>query len=277
MTSRCFAFLLILLSLPALAEDLTVTLTKDLDFGEQFAGNGSEAITTANGGVLTVTNNTSGNKIVRVVLNTPTATMTEPSSGQGVLCSAIATNPGTGTFFIIGAGASSTIQVGGTRAALSGTQAPGFYTGPVSIRVTSFLPTANFDTTVNAKFRVLPSIAITKVRNLVFGGATANDVAKTIAPTSSSSARFRVTGGTGKIFSISLPPSTASSNLTTGAGGTTRTINVTGYTSNPSGTGTLDSVLGEAFVDVGATRAAILSNQVQGTYTGSFTVTVTYQ
>lgn len=268
----------LLLAGTAFAEQITITATKSLDFGEQFAGNSGETIPDTNGGTITAKNNTAGDLNVKLQLLTSSVLMTEPNSGKTINCSAIDINPAPGTYSFP-AGSTSTVGVGATRAALSSTQAPGTYTGNIQVRGTVTSTNTNYDVFLPATVRVLPAITITKVRNLAFGGAAANDVARTVSPASANSARFTVTGGTGKMFSIALPPSTSSTNMTTSGGGnpTPRTIVVSSYTSNPSGTGTLDNVTGQATIDVGATRAAIRSNQVQGSYTGSFTVTVTYQ
>jgi len=77
---------------------------------------------------------------------------------------------------------------------------------------------------------------------------------------------FTVTGATGIGFSITLP---ATATITSGANNMT----VNAFASTPSGSGTL--VGGTATVNVGATLN-VGANQVAGTYTGTYPVTVNY-
>jgi hypothetical protein len=77
---------------------------------------------------------------------------------------------------------------------------------------------------------------------------------------------FTVTGAAGIGFSITLP---ATATITSGV----NTMTVNAFTSTPSGTGTL--VAGTATVNVGATLN-VAANQVAGSYTGTYPVTVNY-
>lgn len=83
-------------------------------------------------------------------------------------------------------------------------------------------------------------------------------------------ASFAVTGEGALTYAITLPSTT---NITTGAGDATRTMAVSSFVSNPSGTGTLTA--GAQTLLVGATITTVAS-QVVGAYTGTFTVTVAY-
>jgi hypothetical protein len=80
-------------------------------------------------------------------------------------------------------------------------------------------------------------------------------------------ADFTVTGADGYAYSITLP-----SSITLSDGGV-NTMSVDTFTSNPSGTGTLTG--GSQALAVGATLH-VGANQVAGSYSGSFDVTVTY-
>jgi len=80
-------------------------------------------------------------------------------------------------------------------------------------------------------------------------------------------AAFNVTGQGNATYSITLPASTT---VTSGA----NSMTVDTFTSNPSGTGTL-SAGGSQALTVGATLH-VGASQATGTYTGTFSVTVTY-
>ena len=83
-------------------------------------------------------------------------------------------------------------------------------------------------------------------------------------------ASFAVTGDSTLTYAITLPGTT---NITTGIGDATRTMAVSSFVSNPSGTGALTT--GAQTLLVGATITTVAS-QVAGVYTGTFTVTVAY-
>lgn len=83
-------------------------------------------------------------------------------------------------------------------------------------------------------------------------------------------ASFAVTGDSTLTYAITLPGTT---NITTGIGDATRTMAVSSFVSNPSGTGALTA--GAQTLLVGATITTVAS-QVAGVYTGTFTVTVAY-
>jgi hypothetical protein len=127
--------------------------------------------------------------------------------------------------------------------------------------------------TANATAAVIADITVTTAQNLQFGNATVNDPSKTVLATDTvNAAAFNVSGGANAPYSITLP---GSANMTNGACGANCTIAVSSFTSNPA-SGTL-SAGGTQTVYVGGTRAAILGTQVLGNYSGSFTVTFTYQ
>lgn len=96
----------------------------------------------------------------------------------------------------------------------------------------------------------------------VGSGVTLPATAGTVAP-----AGFTVTGAPGYTYAITLPSST----VITGPGSATMTIN--GFTSSPSGTGTLNSGGSQALA-VGASLN-VSAAQVPGTYTNATAVPVT--
>lgn len=90
-----------------------------------------------------------------------------------------------------------------------------------------------------------------------------------IANAATSAATFMVTGTPGAAYSISLPLDSTVS-LTDGNG---HSMTINSFASNPSATGTLFA--GTQVLSVGATLA-FGSNQLPGSYSGDFSVTVNY-
>lgn len=140
--------------------------------------------------------------------------------------------------------------------------------------------------TANATATVVAPIAITKSADLVFGkfsagtggtvvmstagGRTATGGVVLLTGTGGNAASFSVTGDANATYAITLPTSAAT--ITRSAG--TETMSVDTFTSNPATTGTL-SASGAQTVTVGATLT-VASAQVQGSYTGTFSVAVEY-
>jgi hypothetical protein len=87
---------------------------------------------------------------------------------------------------------------------------------------------------------------------------------------SPASAVFGVTGEAGFTYAITLPTDGA----VTISDGASHTMAVNAFVSNPGTTGTLSGA-GTDTLKVGATLV-VGNNQVPGTYTGSFNVTVSY-
>ncbi len=130
--------------------------------------------------------------------------------------------------------------------------------------------------TGTAKQVVTTALALLNVSDLDFGTAAQGEAAKTVAPGSSENSEngsFAVTGQPNVAYTISLPSSAVT--LTTGGGGANETISVDSFVSSPAATGLLDAS-GAQSLFVGATRAALTTSQVAGTYTGTYTVTVVY-
>ncbi len=138
--------------------------------------------------------------------------------------------------------------------------------------------------TSNISAAIVPAIAITKDTDMNFAHVVASGSAGTVALSLAGSrsatggatlgssigtaaAAFTVSGDPSSLYSISLP---ASATIT--SGGNTMTVN--GFASAPSGTGTI-GVGGTQTLTVGATLQ-VGANQAQGTYTGTFDVTVAY-
>lgn len=125
--------------------------------------------------------------------------------------------------------------------------------------------------TGTAQTRVVAGITLSTPggESIDFGDRARGTGATVIAPAAAASQTFNVTGEPSKVFTITVPGSAVT--LTNGAA----TLSVSSFT-RTAATGTL-SVGGTASFNVGATLQAISAVQAVGTYTGSYTVTVTYQ
>jgi len=169
------------------------------------------------------------------------------------------------------------ISIGGTRAFVPSNSAPGTYTGTHTVRVRYSALTTQKSATASHSVSIMQSILLSVAQSLSFSDAFRGDSASTVSISDSGRAILNVTGQASTPYSITLPANNAiKMSRIGGSGGTTDSIIISSFASNPSGTGTL-STLGTQSISVGATRAAILSNQVIGDYTGTFTVRVTYQ
>ncbi len=140
-------------------------------------------------------------------------------------------------------------------------------------------------TSAGASATVVAPIAIAKTGDLAFGAFTTGAAGETVTinpagvrsavgalvmPGPVSAATFNVTGSGNLSYSITLPASIA---VTTGAATASETMLVTGFSSNPSGTGTLTA--GAQALAVGATITTVAA-QAPGLYTGTFHVSVDY-
>lgn len=146
-----------------------------------------------------------------------------------------------------------------------------------SLLITSHTTFAASDT-AQALQVVESAIAITQQSDLDFGTAVQGDAASTVdADTveTASNASFLVTGEPNKAYNITLPLD-GDVVMNTGTGSTAQEqISVNSYESFPVSTGTLDGT-GQDNLFVGATRSALLPDQVAGSYSSNFTVTVIY-
>jgi len=138
--------------------------------------------------------------------------------------------------------------------------------------------------TSNVSASIVPAITITKNTDMDFANVVAGASAGTVVlstagarsatggatlgnGTGAAAAAFTVSGGPASTYSISVPVS-----ATITSAPNTMTVNT--FTSSPSGTGTLGAG-GTQALSVGATLQ-VGASQAQGTYTGTFDVTVAY-
>jgi hypothetical protein len=135
----------------------------------------------------------------------------------------------------------------------------------------------------NATASIVANISIAKVNDLQFGNIVAGVGATTVSLSTAgvrsgdgnpvlggtvTAASFTVTGDGTSTYAITLPTTTT---LTRAAGAETMTV--TGFGSNPSGTGILTA--GTQNLLVGATLN-VGAGQVAGVYSGTFDVSVAY-
>lgn len=142
-------------------------------------------------------------------------------------------------------------------------------------------------TSANASANIVTAISISKTADLDFGDIVTGGTTGTVVLTAGASpsrtstggttlansvtvgdAVFTVSGQAASTYAITLP----SSPVTLTSGGNTMTVDT--FTSSPTPTGTLSGG-GTETLYVGATLN-VGANQASGTYTGNFSVTVTY-
>jgi hypothetical protein len=133
---------------------------------------------------------------------------------------------------------------------------------------------ASSDTeSATATITIIESIDLVKNLDLRFPQASRGESAATVAPGDSEAATFSVSGAPSTNITTSIDQS--SIEMIIGLGDTDETrIVVNNFQHNAP---TQLDALGTASFGVGATRAAILSNQATGAYQGTFNVTVSYQ
>ncbi len=128
-------------------------------------------------------------------------------------------------------------------------------------------------TTANSLITIIQQISITKVSDLQFSQKVQGGASETVIPADAAAAEFTVNGQANTAFTVNLPGPIS---MITGDGvGVTKNITVDTFAHNLGGSPSLDGD-GEVTLKVGATHAAILNNQVPGSYSGSFTVEVVY-
>lgn len=130
-----------------------------------------------------------------------------------------------------------------------------------------------------ATISIKRKLTIEKNKDLEFGEAFQGDAADTVTPADAAGreAIFTVKGREGAVFSIDLPdPNTVV--MITGTGDTTVSqIAVEDFVSNFGGDGSTGAISGDTTLSVGATRAAIAADQLEGDYEALFNVAVAYQ
>ncbi len=144
--------------------------------------------------------------------------------------------------------------------------------------------TAN--TSVNLDATVIQGISISAIGSLSFGTIVAGTTPAALsAQTNASAPEFTVAGDGGKLFTVTFANTTLSGpgaaiTFTPSVYGSSNSANqatsasiLTGGTANLSGT---TGSTGNYYFWLGGALSALPVNQVPGTYTGSWTLTVTY-
>ncbi|WP_374079024.1 DUF4402 domain-containing protein [Bdellovibrio bacteriovorus] len=130
--------------------------------------------------------------------------------------------------------------------------------------------------TAKSKVKVVNSIQIHKLSDLIFSEAGAGSTAETIPADvveTPKNASFEVSGEASRAIAVTLPAD-GTIKMTTGGSGPDNEIAVNGFMSNnPT---TIDAN-GQLDLFVGATREALTSTQALGDYEANFTVDVVYQ
>lgn len=130
--------------------------------------------------------------------------------------------------------------------------------------------------TAKAKLKVVQSINVTTTSDLIFSEAGAGAAEETVLPDTSENAQnasFEITGEPNRAVTVTLPGDGVVVMKTAGGGSPESEVAVNQFTSNsiPDLGGA-----GQATLFVGATRAALASNQVAGDYEADFIVDVVY-
>ncbi|HJU83279.1 MAG TPA: DUF4402 domain-containing protein [Holophagaceae bacterium] len=286
------------MALPAQAQNFTVTKLADMNLGtvNPAASAGSVTISTAGAlSYVTVSGSGTGTAAQFQATNTnpspnnlatnctlPTGTLSGP--GGTLATSAWTVNP---TFLNLPNQGNSATFAWGVTVAIPANLAGGTYTGTFTDSIYKgncagqALPYTFIVTLVVASPISLMGVSGLDFGNLV-SGATAGTV--TVSPGGAVSSAGGVTlfggaataciltvaGTANRSYSVTLP---ANGSVTLSGPGTAMPVN--GFLSNPSGSGNLGAG-GSQALRIGATLS-VAANQADGTYTGAFDVTVTYQ
>jgi hypothetical protein len=247
---------------------LTMTTAQNLVFHPATTGDGTGVISPSTDTGLAAKFNITGGVPGTAYTITLPGNNNMTFSGKHIVASSFLSSPASGN--LDGTGAA-TIYLGATHAAIAAGDPQGTYiSGNINFKVK--VGATNLQSTFTASIVITSSISIVTDANLAFPNCTRNDGSYALLPTAPTAAKFTVSGGPNLQYSIALP---ATLNITTGAGGPNGTIVVNNFTTSPVSPVSLGAS-GSSSFNVGATRAAILSTQTLGTYSGTFTVTVSY-
>lgn len=121
--------------------------------------------------------------------------------------------------------------------------------------------------------RVLANLNIEQVAPMVFPSAFAGAASETISLDGDNGARFVVSGQPNTSFQINIPDEVI---LQTGsADEENQKIKVYNFMSYPAQKGIIDSE-GKQTIKLGATRDALLPDQADGEYSGTYTIEIIY-
>lgn len=254
------------------------TIQSPLHFKDAAAGVASETVLatdTANAAQFQAYEPPNGCTSVNFTLPSVPFNMTNGSNT--IVVTAVSQNPANPVPIV---GGVANVWIGGTRDAMPSSLVTGTYSGSFSVRVRCSSGGAQPSSSANAEVIGIRSLAIASTSDLQFSGAYRGQVAETIAPANGGA--FSVSGEGGHVYNITFGASsiTMTYNGAGSGGDTNKEIMVDSFTSSPSGSGLLSGSTGSAgtqTLQAGARRAAILTTQQPGNYSGSYTITVTYQ
>lgn len=266
--------------------ELRITNVQNMNLGTMFPGDSGHTVSPsdhANAGIFKIRG--APNRAVTVVVS-PSVTATTASAEPGdkeILITDF--TPRSFTTLILDSGGEAFLYVGATTADISNDQAKGEYSATYSVSTvydsTDTSGLLSFPGFFPTDFHFLPQaptspyISIVNVSDLAFDDTAGGDAVKCIAPGKSDNAEngsFYVSGKPFARFKIELPTTVT---MVTGAGTEKETIDVNTWTSNPSNIGTLGAS-GRVLLLVGGCRKAPLIDQHVGSYSGSYSIQVSY-
>ena len=256
-----------LLTGSAFAVDLTVTKIRDLTFPDSVAGDGTSVVAATSGAEFLL----QGDANARLDSVLPGSVELFSPCCRGVFAGSWISSPNNN--WRLDAIGRLTVRIGATATGIDVNRTPGTYNAPFIIQSRYRTTGPWVQGTAQAVVKIISSLSLSTVRDLDFGPATLSDPSLTLAPTQSGAAAFTVQGEASHSYTIVLPGSVT---MKTGTINSPRNrIVVSPLTSLPSPSGVL-SGSGHETLFVAGTRAAILSNQVAGSYSASFTVSIAY-
>lgn len=302
---RFLFFLVIVVAAPGIARATTFTATKNLSFGTLIPSTTSGSVViglngniTANGSVTVAPSGTtyyagqavytgSGlSAVANVVSMTFLSSSVTLSNGSGgtVTVNNFTITPNLQVSLL---NPSATANVGGTMN-FTAASTPGNYTGSVQIQGSSLLG-GNATVTLPITLTLWRPLSVSQTTALSFGGIEARGGNSVVQIAPQTSARTVTSGqsgvnliaskpGVAGAFAVTGNPSTAvtitlPSSITLSGPGTAMTVN--NFASYPAnGNATLDST-GAMTLNVGASLN-VGTNQAAGTYSGTYTLTVSY-
>jgi hypothetical protein len=131
--------------------------------------------------------------------------------------------------------------------------------------------------TAQAKMKVISSVAVAQLSDLLFSEAAVGAPAETVnadTAETTQNASFAITGEANRAIIVTLPTDGTVKMMTAGGGSTDTEIAVDQFTSN-----SVSQIDGSGLTQlyVGATRSNLSPTQLSGDYEGSFSVDVVYQ
>ena len=263
----------LLISCQLVATSLSIVPTRDLRFSSASPGANPEIISSASAGSSEFLVTGTPDKLFNVTL--PAASVNMILGSHSIPTTQWECD--TPSPMSLGPSGIRTIKIGATRGIVSANNPSGSYSGNHFIEVKYVSGGESHNAMAKHRVQIVRSLSLTRLTDLAFPDCYVGEAAQSVAPTDSGAATLRVTGDAYTAYSITFPtPLPVKMRLETGGQGKGNSeISLTGFDSIPSGTGKLDAS-GIQTILVGGTRSPIPSDQVAGSYSGSFLVRVSY-